>query len=75
MSIYATLNSTKQIPMTIRDATMRFHTFGQRDNYDAAPIPPIPASFKKKARRKPSGPGGNQPSIGKMTCNLSMRVQ
>lgn len=52
MSIYATLNSTKQIPMAIRDSTIRFQTFGQRDNYDAAP--PVAANYKKNKRRKSS---------------------
>ncbi|CAG7820270.1 unnamed protein product, partial [Allacma fusca] len=50
MSIYATLNSTKPIPMAIRDSTVRFQTFGQRENYDAPVVP----SYYKKGRRKSS---------------------
>ena len=52
MSVYATLNSTKPIPMAIRDSTVRFQTFGQRDNYDA----PIPVYYKKGRRKSSSSP-------------------
>ncbi|XP_035702797.1 Down syndrome cell adhesion molecule-like protein Dscam2 isoform X2 [Folsomia candida] len=42
MSIYATLNSRQSMPMTIRDSTVRFQTFGQVENYDAPPLPHQP---------------------------------
>ncbi|ODM92162.1 Down syndrome cell adhesion molecule-like protein Dscam2 [Orchesella cincta] len=51
MSIYATLNSTKPIPMTIRDSTVRFQSFGQHDNYEA-PNNAMTAEFTKRSRRK-----------------------
>jgi hypothetical protein len=46
MSVYATLNSRKPIPMTIRDSTVRFQTFGQVENYDA----PTMQSYYVKTR-------------------------
>jgi len=57
MSVYATLNSAKPIPMEIRDSTVRFQTFGQRDNYEA---PPVPTPNYQKYRRK-SGPTSSPP--------------
>lgn len=56
-SIYATLNSAKPIPMEIRESTVRFQTFGQRDNYEA---PPVPVPNYKKYRRK-SGTSASPP--------------
>jgi hypothetical protein len=72
MSIYATLNSAKAIPMEIRDSTVRFQTFGQRDNYDA---PPIPIPNYKKNRRK-SAPNSSPPeamALGKRYRKIILR--
>lgn len=68
MSIYATLNSTKPIPMAIRDSTVRFQTFGQRDNYDA---PINPAAYYKKNRRKSSSPP-DRINLGKNTVGINV---
>jgi len=57
MSIYATLNSKQQIPMTIRESTVRLETFGQHDNY-AAPTLPV---YYKRSRRKSGPPSPGNP--------------
>ncbi|CAL8129128.1 unnamed protein product [Orchesella dallaii] len=50
MSIYATVNSTKAIPMTIRNSTMRLQTYGQQDNYEAPTV--VLRSNSSRSRRK-----------------------
>ncbi|CAL8129109.1 unnamed protein product [Orchesella dallaii] len=52
MSVYATLNSNQQIPMTIRDATVRFQSLGQHENNEAPPSEMMTGGYLKTNRRK-----------------------
>ncbi|CAL8129112.1 unnamed protein product [Orchesella dallaii] len=52
MSVYATLNSNQQIPMTIQDATVRFQSLGQRENNEAPPSDMMTGGYLKRNRRK-----------------------